>query len=111
MKRAPKICVAYFFLAHAVRFVCRPCRRCWKKADILTAAMHAEIDAEVGRTKAIGNFKEIDELESLVSRMSVGAKGGEVDEDTSLALIEGWGCRPEQNHMRVPWTRWKDGCL
>ena len=48
--------------------------------------MHAEIDAEVGRTKVTGNSKEVDELESLVSRMSVGAKGGDVDEDISLAL-------------------------
>ena len=48
--------------------------------------MHAEIDAEVGRTKATGNSREVDELESLVSRMTVGAKGGDVDEDISLAL-------------------------
>ena len=75
-----------FFSAYAVCFVSRPCRRCWKKADILTAAMHAEIDADFGRTKATGNSKEVDELESLFSRMSVGAKGGDVDEDISLAL-------------------------
>ena len=73
------------FFAHAMCFICRPCRRCWKKAGVLTA-MHAEIDAEVGRTKATGNSKEVDELESLVSRMTVGAKGGDVDEDISLAL-------------------------
>ena len=75
-----------FFSAYAVCFVSRPCRRCWNKADILTAAMHAEIDADFGRTKATGNSKEVDELESLFSRMSVGAKGGDVDEDISLAL-------------------------
>ena len=73
-------------------FICRPCRRCWKKAGVLTA-MHAEIDAEVGRTKATGNSKEVDELESLVSRMSVGAKGGDVDEYISLAL-RGLGLSP-----------------
>ena len=83
-----------FFFAHAVCLVCRPWRSCWKKADIITAAMHPEIDAEVGRTKATGNSKEVDELESLVSRMSVVAKGGDVDGDISLAL-EGLGLSPE----------------
>ena len=75
-----------FCSAHAVCFVCRPCRRYWKTADILTAATHAEIDAVVGRTKPTGNSKEVDELESLVSRKSVGAKVEDVDEDISLAL-------------------------
>ena len=96
-----------FFFAHAVCLVCRPWRSCWKKADIITAAMHPEIDAEVGRTKVTGNSKEVDELESLVSRMSVGAKGGDVHEDISLAL-GGLGLlpgeKPHAGSLDSPWS-------
>lgn len=76
-----------------VFFSRRPGCRCWEKANIYSAAMYADIDAEIGRTKDTGKQDGVYELESLVSRMSVGTKGGDVDEDIADAL-SGLGLAP-----------------
>ncbi|CAB1100159.1 unnamed protein product [Ectocarpus sp. CCAP 1310/34] len=62
-------------------------RRCvLKKGRHSLRSTHADIDAQVGRTTVTGNDSGIDELEGLVSPMSVGTKHGPVDEDVREAL-------------------------
>lgn len=74
-------------------FPCAWWVRCWRKADILSPAMHAVLDQDAGRTRAISHAGGLDELASLVSRLSVGAKSGNVDDDLSRALV-GLGLSP-----------------
>lgn len=74
------------FPAHAAFFFSRPGGRCWREADILSATMHAGIDKEVGRTTVAGKDGGVDELQGLVLRMSVAAKGGDVEDDIREAL-------------------------